>query len=183
MRKAFMLSAILLAATIHLVGASLAGVTLPDSTQVGGKTLVLNGIGLRSKMMFKVYVAGLYLESKSGDADAILKADAPKRVVLHLVRDVDRDAMVEAFTESFTNNSAAAASLKGEFDKMLAGFEPIKTGDEWAFTYVPGKGTTLSVKGVDKATIPGQPFSQAMFACWLGPKPPNSDLKAKMLGK
>ena len=183
MRKAFILSAVVLAATIHLVGASLAGVTLPDSTQVGAKTLVLNGIGLRSKMMFKVYVAGLYLETKSGDAESTLKADTPKRVILHFVRDVDRESMVEAFTESFSSNSAAAGSLKGEFDRMLTGFEPIKTGDEWAFTYAPGKGTTLTVKGADKVTIPGQPFSQAMFACWLGPKPPNSDLKAKMLGK
>ena len=51
--------------------ASLAGVTLPDSQQVAGKNLVLNGLGLRSKMMVKVYVAGLYLEQKSSDPNAI----------------------------------------------------------------------------------------------------------------
>jgi len=183
MRRAFIATAFILAAAINLLGATLAGVTLPDSTDVGGKKLVLNGMGLRTKMMFKVYVGGLYLEQKSSNADAILKADAPKRVVLHFLRDVDRDTMAEAFTESFTANSSNAASLKGDFDKMLAGFEPIKTDDEWAFTYVPGTGTTLTVKGKDKGTIPGLPFAQSMFACWLGPKPPNADLKTKMLGQ
>jgi len=183
MRKAFTAAVIVLAATLHLLGASLAGVTLPDTTQVSGKTLALNGLGLRSKMMFKVYVAGLYVEQKSADADAILKADAPKQVVLHFLRDLDREQMTEAFVESFNANSAGAAGLKADFDKMLTGFEPIKTGDQWAFTYVPGKGTTLSVKGADKVTVPGHAFSQAMFACWLGPKPPSASLKTGMLGK
>lgn len=183
MRRAFVATVIVLAAVIHLVGATLAGITLPDTAQVAGKTLVLNGLGLRSKMMFKVYVAGLYLEAKSSDGAAILKADAPKRVTLQFMRDLDRQQMVDAFTESFAANSPDAASLKADFDKMLAAFEPIKTGDQWTFTYVPGKGTTLAVKGADKATVPGHAFSQAMFGCWLGPKPPTGDLQKGMLGK
>jgi hypothetical protein len=51
------------------------------------------------------------------------------------------------------------------------------------FTYAPGKGTTLAVKGTDKVTVAGHAFSQAMFGCWLGPKPPSSDLQKGMLGK
>jgi len=183
MRRVLVATVIVLAAAIHLVGASLAGVTLPDTTQVAGKNLVLNGIGLRSKMMFKVYVAGLYLEAKSTDGAAILKADAPKRVTMQFMRDLDKEQMVEAFTESFNANSPNAASLKGEFDKVLAAFEPIKTGDQWMFTYAPGTGTTLTVKGADKVSVPGHAFSQAMFGCWLGPKPPTADLQKGMLGK
>jgi hypothetical protein len=183
MRKAYVATVIVFAAAIHLLGASLAGVTLPDTTQVGGKNLVINGVGLRSKMMFKVYVAGLYLEAKSNDGSAILKQDAPKRVIMQFMRDLDKEQMVEAFTEAFNANSPNAASLKGDFDKMLAGFEPIKTGDQWMFTYAPGKGTTLTVKGADKVTVAGHPFSEAMFGCWLGPKPPSSDLQKGMLGK
>jgi len=38
-----------------------AGATLPDPLAVGGKTLKLNGLGLRKKAVFKVYVGGLYL--------------------------------------------------------------------------------------------------------------------------
>ena len=183
MRKGFCTTVLVLAAAIHLMGASLAGVTLPDSTQVGGKALVLNGIGLRTKLMFKVYVAGLYLEQKSSDADAILKQDAPRRVVMQFLRDLSRDQMVEAFTESFLNNSPDATALKGDIDKMLGAFEPVKTGEQMVFTYTPGVGTTLTIGGKDKVTVPGQAFGRAMFACWLGPKPPSADLKTKMLGK
>jgi hypothetical protein len=50
-------------------------------------------------------------------------------------------------------------------------------------TYVPGTGTTLTVRGKDKLTIAGLPFAQALFSVWLGPKPPTSDLKSGMLGK
>jgi Chalcone isomerase-like len=183
MRKGFCGTVLVLAAAIHAMGASLAGVTLPDSTDVGGKTLVLNGIGLRTKLMFKVYVAGLYLEHKSSDPDGILKQDAPRRVVMQFLRDLSRDQMVEAFTESFENNSANAAALKADIDKMLGAFEPVKTGEQMVFTYQPGVGTTLAIGGKDKVTVAGQAFGRAMFACWLGPKPPSSDLKARMLGK
>ena len=55
--------------TFELEAGSLAGVSLPDSQQVAGKTLALNGLGLRTKFMVKVYVAGLYLEQKSSDAN------------------------------------------------------------------------------------------------------------------
>jgi len=42
------------------LAAELAGATLPDTLAVGG-TLKLNGLGLRKKAVFKVYVGGLYL--------------------------------------------------------------------------------------------------------------------------
>lgn len=47
-----------LVSMFDLHAASLAGVTLPDTEQVGGTKLVLNGLGLRTKFMVKVYVAG-----------------------------------------------------------------------------------------------------------------------------
>ena len=47
-----------LVSTPDLHAGSMAGVDLPDTAQVGSTTLVLNGMGLRTKMMVKVYVAG-----------------------------------------------------------------------------------------------------------------------------
>jgi hypothetical protein len=34
-------------------------VTLPDTVQVGGTMLIVNGLGLRTKFVVKFYVAGL----------------------------------------------------------------------------------------------------------------------------
>jgi hypothetical protein len=174
----------LLAVASGATAASLQGVTMPDSLQVAGETLQLNGLGLRSKLMFKAYVAGLYVARKSGDADAIIKADEPKRMTLQFLRDVSKDQMVEAYTEAFASNAPTAkASLAREIESLMDAFEAVGEGDQMVFTYVPGKGTTFAVKGKDKITIPGLPFAQAMFDCWLGPKPPGEDFKAGLPGK
>lgn len=174
----------LMAASTGAAAATLEGVTFPASQQVDGKSLSLNGLGLRSKLMVKVYVAGLYVVKTSGDASAITSSDVPKRMVLQFLRDVSKDQMVDAYTEAFDSNAAAAkASLSKEIASLMAAFEPVSEGDQMVFTYVPGQGTTLSIRGQNKVTIAGLPFAQAMFACWIGPKPPSADFKNGLLGK
>ena len=178
------LSAIISLSAIALYAASLAGVTLPDSQQVAGKSLVLNGLGLRTKMFVKVYVAGLYLEQKSSDAGAIMKSDSPKRIVMHFVYHPSKSQMVDAFQEGFEGNSPdALKTMKPDIDKLNAALQDLNAGDEMVFTYVPGTGTTLAINGKDKATMAGLPFEQALLSVWLGPKPPTADLKKGMLGQ
>jgi hypothetical protein len=182
MRKAFLACACACALSVPLVAATLAGVTLPDTVTVGNQALLLNGLGLRTKMFFKVYVGGLYLEKKSSDAAAIVSSDTAKRVVLQFVYgEVTRDQMVESFTDGFKAN--APNTPKAQVDQFLDALETMKKGDQLVVTYVPGTGTTLAIRGKDKLTIAGLPFAQAVFSVWLGPKPPTSDLKNGLLGK
>lgn len=182
MRKLLLVLAALAVAAPVLAG-TLAGVTLPDSVSVAGRTLALNGMGVRTRVVFKVYVGGLYLEKKTSDATEVIQSDAPKRLVLQFVRNVDRNQITDAFDESVKNNAATqAATLKAEVAQFLAALEPLKSGEQMAITYVPGTGTTITVKGVDKVTIPGLPFGQLVFSMWLGPKPPSGDLKKGLLG-
>jgi len=94
-----------LASIPHLDAASLAGVTLPDTVTVGNTHLMLNGLGLRTKFVVKVYVAGLYLMQKSSDGDAIVKADEAKRIVMHFLHGVSKNQMADAFQESFRDNA------------------------------------------------------------------------------
>jgi len=172
------------ASTFDLHAGNLAGVTLPDTVQVGSTTLVLNGLGLRKKFVVKVYVGGLYLERKSSDADAIIKADAPKRIVMHFVRDVSKSQIADAFSESFNNNAPdAKKTMQADIDRLLGALEPVKEGDQMVFTYVPGTGTTFAINGKDKLTIATPAFGPVLFSVWLGPKPPNADLKKGMLGQ
>jgi Chalcone isomerase-like len=182
MRNAVVALAFSCALSIPLGAATLAGVTLPDTITVGNQTLVLNGLGLRTKMFFKVYVGGLYLEKKSADAAAIIQSDTTKRVVLQFVYgEVTRDQMVESFTEGFKGNAPGAVT--SQVDQFLAALEAMKKGEQLVVTYVPGTGTTLTIRGRDKLTIAGLPFARAVFSVWLGPKPPTSDLKNGLLGK
>lgn len=187
MRKtAFLLAPFVLVALsiLNLQAGSLAGVTLPDTVLVGGKTLVLNGMGVRTKYMVKVYVAGLYLAQKSSDPDAIIKADSPKQIVMKFVHGASKSQMTDAFDESFRNNTPQAMNtMKPDIDHLLAALDPVKDGDETVFTCLPGTGTTFAMNGKDKLTIAGPAFGQVLFSVWLGPKPPNADLKKGMLGK
>jgi hypothetical protein len=177
-------SALFMAASTFNQAATVAGVNLADTTTVGDKTLVLNGMGLRSEFMVKVYVAGLYLEHKSTDADGINKADTSKKIVMQLLHDASKKQMTDAFDQSFKDNAPdAGTTLKTDTDKFLAALEPVKVGEQMVFTYVPGTGTTFAIDGKDKLTIAGRAFGQAIFSVWLGSKPPTSGLKKGMLGE
>lgn len=183
MRRA-LLVACLASLSLPVLAATLASVTLPDTVTVANRTLVLNGMGLRSKLFVKVYVAGLYLEKKSGNAAAIVQEDAVKRIVLEFVRtEVTREQMREAFDEALKANAPdRAGALGGEIGRFLAALETMHRKEQMAITYVPGAGTTVAIRGKDKITIPGLPFGQLVFSMWLGPRPPNGDLKAGLLG-
>lgn len=182
MRKVVIALACVCALSVPLLAATLADVTLPDTMIVGNQTLVLNGMGLRTKMFMKIYVGGLYVEKKTGDANAVIQADATKRVVLQFIYgEVTRDQMVESFSEGFKGNAPGA--IQSQVDQFLKAIETMKKGEQLVATYVPGTGTTLTIRGKDKLTIAGLPFAQALFSVWLGPKPPTSDLKNGMLGK
>ena len=176
--------AVLTAATQHsaAVAAQLEGATLADTLKAGDKTLKLNGLGLRKKAVFKVYVGGLYLESPSKDAGAILASDQAKAIRLHFLRDLTKAQLVEAFQEGFEANAKDRAGQKGAFDKMLALVPDVKAGGTLMFTYLPGKGTTLHVADKDLGVFEGKGFADAVFSIWLGSKPPSEDLKKGMLG-
>ena len=181
-RAAIMMTLALSTPGTATLAAELAGATLPDTLSAGDKMLKLNGLGLRKKAMFKVYVGGLYLESPSKDANAILTSDQGKVIRMHFLRDLTKAQLVEAFQEGFEANAKDKAGQKAAFDKMLALVPDVKEGGTLTFTYVPGKGTTLRVGDKDLGAFEGKGFADAVFAIWLGPKPPSDDLKKGMLG-
>ena len=174
----------LAASALHTaaLAAQLEGATLADTLKAGEKTLKLNGLGLRKKAMFKVYVGGLYLESPSKDAGAILASDQAKAIRMFFLRDLKKGQLVEAFQEGFDANAKDKAGQKAAFDKMLALVPDVKEGSTLTFTYLPGKGTTLQVADKELGAFEGKGFADAVFSIWLGSKPPSEDLRKGMLG-
>ncbi len=161
----------------------LVGVTMPETLSVGEKTLKLNGLGLRKKAIFKVYVGGLYLETPSKDAAAILASDQSKAVRMTFLRDVSKSQLKDAFVDGFEANAKEkAASQKAAIEKLYALIPDMKETQTLSFSYVPGAGTTVSLGEKALGLIEGREFAEALFALWLGPKPPSEDLKKGMLG-
>jgi hypothetical protein len=157
------------------------GVTMPDTIEVAGKKLVLNGMGLRAKAIFDVYVAGLYLETKTHSADTVIQSKQVKRIHIEFKRDVDNDKIVEAWQDGFQKNAGKNfESLRGELLQLCSWMPDFKEGQTLTFTYVPSTGLTVAVNGKNKGTIKGDAFAQVMFAVFVG-KAPSKDLKQGLL--
>jgi len=169
---------------IPLLARELAGVTMAETITVDGKNLSLNGMGLRTKLMFKVYVAGLYLEHSASDPAIIISSDQIKRVDMVMLRDLDKGKITEAVEAGFERNSKAQmASLRERLDRFNAGIADLAEGDHLTITYVPGRGTMLEGKGATALTIEGKDFADALFSVWLGKYPVDEKLKNGMLGQ
>jgi len=164
------------------------GVDLQDSVQVGGGSLTLNGAGLRSKIgLFDVYVAALYLPQKSGDADTIIKAHEPRRMVMKMKRGVSSETMTKAFHEGVANNlnQQQLAALKPKLDALdrsFASVNELKEGDEIDIDFSADGSTRVTYNGQQKDIIPGADLSEALLKIWLGKKPVQDDLKQELLG-
>ncbi len=164
---------------------TLAGVTLPEAITVEGKSLVLNGMGIRKATILnvKVYVAGLYVENKSRSADEIMSTGQVRRLDMVLLRGVERDDIVDVWRKGLKNNGADMAKLKLRFDVFASWMSDLKQRDTLTFLYVPGRGVTVILKGTVKGTIGGADFATALFSIWFGREPADEDLKESLLGK
>jgi hypothetical protein len=177
------LVAMLVALSFTAFAGELAKVKMADEATVDGKSLKLNGMGLRQKFIFKVYVAGLYLETKSNNPGEILGRDEVRRVEMHMLRDLDKATIVEAFQKGVEkNNPGKVAALKERLDQFAAAIPDLKEGQSISIVYVPQKGTRVEGKNVGQFNAPGKDFADALFSVWLGGSPVDEGLKAGMLG-
>lgn len=174
----------MLAAPLVMPGAELSGVKLAEKVEIEGHEMALNGMALRKRMVFKVYVAALYLQTRDKQSDSILARDEARRMEMHFLRSVSAKQVGEAWLEGLAANTPQAGpDLKERFDKLLKMMVDLKKGDVMSFTYVPGSGTTVEAAGQVKGLIPGRDFSDALLACWIGPNPgPGESFKKELLG-
>ncbi len=183
MRRMSLLAGMLVLVAGVASALDVAGVKVPDTMTVDGTALKLNGAGVRKKAIFKVYVAGLYVETPSKDASALLASSDAKRMHLWMLRDVKGSSVSGAIADGFELNSKAALpQLQPRLAKLATMIPDLKEGDQLSLTWVPDKGTVVNVRGTDVGTIEGRDFADALFAVWLGPNPIQDDLKKALLG-
>ena len=162
---------------------TLKGVSMPAAMQLEGKKLELNGMGLRTKVVFKVYVAGLYLEKTSSDGLEIAASEQVKRMELVFLRGVDGADVAKAIADGFVNNAGPELpALKDRIAKFEKLIPDVKKGDKLLFLYRPGAGLELQANGKPAGSIEGKDFADALFRVWLGPKPSDKALKNGLLG-
>lgn len=170
---------------VPALAVELEGVKVQATAHVSGQALVLNGAGVRTKLVFKVYVASLYLPARAHDLASVL-AKGPRRVQLNMLRTLGADQLVEAIDEGLKDNNtadelAATKAGRAQMTAIVNGFGELKEGSVVQIDYAEGT-TTISLNGVAKGTIPSDAFNIALMRVWLGDHPVQSDLKKSMLG-
>jgi long-chain acyl-CoA synthetase len=165
--------------------AEVGGVKLDDKASVGGQELVLNGAGVRTRAVFKVYVGSLYVPQKANTAQAVL-AQSPRRVQLNLLRNLSADQLVDALVDGLKDNTTEAefAAIRPQTDQLVTimkGFGDVKEGHVVTLDFVEG-GTRIALNGQPKGSVPGEAFNQALTKIWVGDKPVQGDLRKAMLG-
>jgi len=159
-------------------------VNLPDEMSLENDVLVLNGAGLRKKLIIKVYAAGLYLNEKSSNSNTVLEADSPMAIRMHFIyKSVSEEKLINAWNEGF-ELAEASAELQPKIDTFNSYFsDAAKKGDIYDIIYEPGKGTSVYIKDQLMGTIEGLDFKKAVFAIWLGEKTSLPKLRVALLGQ
>ena len=166
----------------------LAGVRLSPTVQVGGSTLVLNGAGIRWRLVVRVYTAGLYLAAKASTPEAVLAAAGPKRLHVVMLRDIDGNDLGKLFTRGMQDNSSRADFAKSipgtlRMAELFAVKKRLTQGESFSVDWLPGQGTSILING----KLQGEPikepeFFQALMRIWLGTSPADANLKDALLG-
>jgi len=161
-----------------------AGVEMPDSVLVERGMLRLNGMALYRRFVVRVLVGGLYLNGTQHDADTILGADSPRRLVMHFLRNVGANKIQEAWGKGLDENTPnAGADVRAQFQTFGGWLRDFHRGDEITVTYLPGEGSTVEINGVSVGALKGKGFADAYFALALGPKPSlGKKFKRRLLG-
>lgn len=164
--------------------AEIEGVRFPDELQMGEAQLQLRGTGLlRYRTFIKAYVAALYVDPSAEREDVL--GDRPRRLEIEYFWSVPAHRFAEATTDGISRNVDVATfqALEPRIAAFNELYEDVEPGDRYAITYIPGRGTELSLNGEAKGSVEGSDFASALFAIWLGPNPLDDDLRRMLLAR
>jgi hypothetical protein len=167
------------------MGAEVAGVKLEEQIQPGN--LVLNGAGLRKRLFFRVYAIGLYLPKKTANAEEAIASPGPKRVAIHMLRNVGAAEFSEALADGIRANhdEAEAKALEPRVQALSAIMAEVKEARKGMAIYLDFQGKEMQLLVDGKPTgspIAGEDFYRALLRIWLGPRPVQDDVKKALLG-
>lgn len=183
-----MIAALLFSTSGLAMSAEVSGVKVDDKASVGGQELVLNGAGMRQRLVFNVYVGALYVPQKTSIPAEVTAKNQPRRMSLLLQRDVSADMLLEALRAGLADNNSQAQldAIKPQVEQFATIFKSVgeaKSGQVIHIDYTPSEGTRILLDGEAKGTISGEPFNKALFNTWLGDRPVQESLKKALLGQ
>ena len=144
--------------------------------------LRLHGMGLlRYRIVFKGYVAALYLPEGVSGGDAL--EDVTRRLELHYFWSIAGENFGDAADQLLERELSAAqlGPLRSRIDVLHRAYRDVRPGDRYSLTYFEGVGTELRLNGELLVSIPGADFARAYFGIWLGNQALDDGLRDDLL--
>jgi len=184
---AFLVALLGFSASVSADTREIRGVDVPEEIRVGDDMLTLNGGERRRRWMMNLYVGSLYLLEPSSDAEAIIQADEPMAITMHITSGmINRDRMVDSIEEGFEASTGGdTEAVQGHIDELLAAFnKDIEKGDLVELIYSPETGVQVKHNGEEVGKVKGDmAFKEALFGIWLGENAVQDSLRKGMLGQ
>jgi hypothetical protein len=162
------------------------GVEIPESVKVEGKTLHLNGAGMRTisplGVPVNLYVASFYTPEPIRNEKAALAAEAPLQFNFTFLQGVNKTLISQAwraqFSHSVTETYPGYEHDKDTFLQLLGNLD--KNGRD-TVEFV-GDETRVLDSGRLMGVVHGRNFQKAYLSLLFGPKPASRRLKPELLG-
>ena len=161
-------------------------VSVPEEVTFSGHTMVLNGVGIRTRFFVDAYVAALYLPEVSSDPDGILASGSPLDIRVTIISDlVTGDRFAESAMDGFVRSTHGdLGPIRPQVDTMIKTFRnSLEVGDVFDLVYNPDAGTEIYRNGELQEVVEGLDFRSAMAGIWLSENPVQTSLRDEMLGR
>lgn len=153
---------------------------------VDGKSLKLQGIGLREQLSEELYIGALFTEYRSVEPEILAEASNTKRMELRIVTakiTSKRFGRFWAETIRINNPSKAVREQQKSIIKFNDFFkDSLFRGDQIVIDHVQGEGTTVYLNGTKLGQLYSDSFMPLLLQTWIGPRPPSDSFKNTILG-
>lgn len=151
------------------------------STKVASEHLPLQGISPHRHLGIRIFTAALYAPGTALSSNSVL-SDIPRHLVIRYHHRIKKENFIKIADKHLKKiPSVRWERIRERVQKINSVYENVKPGDEYALTYVPGVGTTLSLNGEPKTLIQGEDFAMDYFGIWLSERSVNQRMTKELL--
>jgi hypothetical protein len=161
----------------------------------GSGPLALTGGGVRTKLVFKVYAFGLYVDpaaaakglapfaGKPADAlrqdkafySALIDFPGDKLAAMKFVRDLKGEQIGDALDSAVARTLPSGDPARTQFRALWNA--PIKAGDETWIVIRSGGEVSVVRGGAVVGTVDSKPLGKALLLAWFGPEPVSESIR------
>ncbi|MDO5693239.1 MAG: chalcone isomerase family protein [Pseudomonadota bacterium] len=145
---------------------TLGDVKFDETIDLAGNKLQLNGAGIRKRLIFNVYAAGLYAQDKFSTPEAFHAQTSPKRMSVVMLRKLKGEDLGKMFARYFEDNMD-----KAQYSRLLPGIlkasgllykcKEFQPGQGFTVDWIPGTGTKLSSTCTPDTAVVQEPDSMS----------------------